>query len=186
MVNNWLGVMFQGKNNAAHKVKTTQVLSQQKLMLLQLENKKCITINVDPIKEVIKSQPLQQLRYHHPFIIGLASINNQSIPIIDISLAIGEKPLGNRENAHIVLTEYQNAKQGFIVAKVDRILDKKLEEIHSLPAKFNHEVHLFCKAMTMIHGQWIEIIDVAHILNDIYESPIDNQGNNIAPLTKTY
>jgi len=148
----------------------TQLVGQNRLELLlfRLGGDQVYGINVFKVKEVLQCPQLTVLPQSHRVVRGIAHIRGSTISMMDLSLAIGQSELENIDNSFVIITEYNNATQGFLVQSVERIINLNWEAIHPPPKGAGNEHYL--TAVTEIEGKLVEIIDVERILSEV--SPI--------------
>ncbi|TNC79893.1 MAG: chemotaxis protein CheW [Oleiphilus sp.] len=151
----------------------TQLVGQNRLELLlfRLQTKQIYGINVFKVKEVLQCPKLTLIPQRHPVIRGLAHIRGGTIPIMDMGLAIGQRPIPEEDiyNSFVIITEYNRKTQGFLVGGVERIVNLNWEEIHPPPKGAGKENYL--TAVTEIDKKLTEIIDVEKILAEV--APIE-------------
>lgn len=144
----------------------TQLVGQNRLELLlfRLRGRQIFGINVFKVKEVIQCPRLSSIPKSRSVVRGVASIRGETIPIIDLSLAIGMAPIPAEDLAtsFVIITEYNRRTQGFLVTAVDRIMNMNWEDILPPPKGSGKDVYL--TAVTKIDDKLIEIIDVEKIL----------------------
>jgi two-component system chemotaxis response regulator CheV len=104
---------------------------------------------------------------------GVAHIRGQTISVIDLSLAIGGRPTADIENCFVVISEFNRSVQGFLVSKVERIINMHWEAI--LPPPDGSGRAHYLTAVTNIDNELVEIIDVEKILAEI--SPPEEKIN---------
>jgi two-component system chemotaxis response regulator CheV len=139
------------------------------LLLFRLAGPQIYGINVFKVKEVLQCPSLTVLPRSHPVVIGVAHIRTGTIPIMDLGLATGSVSVGDPKQSFVIITEYNTATQGFLVAGVERIVNMNWEEIHPPPKGTGREHYL--TAVTEFEGKLIEIIDVEKILAEV--SPME-------------
>lgn len=151
----------------------TQLVGQNRLELLlfRLAGKQLYGINVFKVKEVLQCPPLNEIPKRNPVVRGVAHIRGGTISIMDMNLATGHGPLRNLQECFVIITEYNRSTQGFLVNKVERIVNMNWESIHPPPKGSGHENYL--TAVTEVEGQLVEIIDVEKILAEV--SPINEE-----------
>jgi len=135
------------------------------LLLFHLRGRQQFGINVFKIKEVIQCPPLTQLPEAHPVVRGVANMRGMTIPILDLGMALGRRPLENLEESFIIVSEFNRKVQGFLVRCVDRIINLNWEEIHPPPASAGKNTYL--TAVTRVDDAMIEIIDVEKVLSEV-------------------
>jgi len=151
----------------------TQLVGENRLELLmfRLLGTQRYGINVFKVKEVLQCPQLTILPKSHPVVRGVAHIRSGTIPIMDLSLAVGHGALTDLDNAFLIITEYNKSTQGFLVDGVERIINMNWGDIHPPPKGTGKDHYL--TAVTEVEGSMIEIIDVEKILAEV--SPQDEQ-----------
>ncbi len=144
----------------------TQLAGQNRLELLlfRLVGRLRFGINVFKVQEVIQCPPLTQIPNSHPSIRGVANMRGKTITVLDLSEAIGGRPIPDWKEKFIIVTEYNRQTQGFLVEAVDRIVNMNWEDIVP-PPKSARDSYL--TAVTRIDDELIEIIDVEKIMHEI-------------------
>lgn len=116
---------------------------------------------------------LTRLPQSHPHVVGVTHARGRTIPVIDLSAAIGLGPLQDRDNCNIIISEYNMTIQAFLVKSVDRIVNMNWDEI-SPPPKGAGRAH-YLTAITKMEDQLVEIIDVEKVLQEV--SPYSSRVN---------
>lgn len=145
----------------------TQLVGRNRLELLMftLGNGQEFAINVFKVQEVQRLPKLTILPNQHFAVVGVTHVRGLTIPVIDLGLAIGMKPISDISNSNIVITEYNMSVQAFIVKGVDRIVNMNWEDILPPPSSAGRD-H-FLTSITKVEGRLVEIIDVEKVLADI-------------------
>lgn len=134
------------------------------LLLFRLQGKQVYGINVFKVREVIHCPDLTKMPKSDPKVRGIANMRGKILPVIDLSMAIGGQLLGD-EGGFVVITEYNRTLQGFLVGSVDKIVNKKWEEV--LPPPRGTGKGSYMTAVTDVEGVMVEIIDVEKVLSEI-------------------
>ena len=139
------------------------------LLLFSINSTQLFAINVFKVKEVVKLPPLNAMPGSHPHIYGVANIRGISIPVIDLRSAIGFKPVPPDDDANMIITEYNRSVQGFLVGKVEHIINMTWSDIMPPPKTAGRNNYL--TAITRIEhqgkSQLVSIIDVEKVLAEI-------------------
>lgn len=145
----------------------TQLVGENRLELLmfRLEGPQVYAINVFKVQEVQRLPKLTKLPKSHEVVVGVTHCRGQTIPVMDLASAIGMPPLSDRSNANIIISEYNQTIQAFMVGSVDRIINLNWEEI-TPPPKGTGPNH-YLTAITNVQEQIVEIIDVEKVLSEI-------------------
>lgn len=148
----------------------TQMVGQNRLELLLfgLETEQIYGINVFKVREVLQCPSLTEVPRLTTAIKGMAHIRGETIPVLDLSEAIGRPALPKEElqRCFLIVAEYNKRTLAFLVRKVDRILNTHWDQIMAPPAEIGVENYL--TAVFEHDGKLIEILDVEQILADLY------------------
>lgn len=145
----------------------TQLVGQNRLELLlfKLRGRQRFGINVFKVREVLQCPPLTSMPKSNSYIRGVAHIRGQTISVIDLSMAVGGRPIENVKDSFIIIAEYNRSVQGFLVGGVERIVNMNWEKIMPPPSGAGRYSYL--TAVTEIENELVEILDVEKILNEI-------------------
>lgn len=138
------------------------------LLLFKLNSRQRFGINVFKVREVLQCPPLTSMPRLNKLVRGIAHIRGQTISVIDMSLAVGGKKIEELSTAFIIITEYNNSVQGFLVSSVERIINSIWQSIMPPPKGSGRASYL--SAVTNMDDELIEILDFEKILNEI--SPV--------------
>jgi two-component system chemotaxis response regulator CheV len=145
----------------------TNLVGQNRLELLmfRLNGRQVYAINVFKVQEVLTLPKLTLIPQRHPAVIGVVYLRGRSIPVIDLSAAIGLSPVRHGEESTIIVSEYNSTVQAFLVGEVDRIVNLNWDEIKPPPSGTGKYHYL--TAITQLDQAIIEIIDVEKVLSEI-------------------
>lgn len=147
----------------------TQLVGQNRLELLlfRLRGRQMYGINVFKVKEVLQCPKLSSIPKSRSVVRGVAHIRGETIPVIDLAMAIGHPGVPREElaNSFVIITEYNRKTQGFMVTGVDQIVNMNWEDILPPPKGAGNDVYL--TSVTKIDGKLVEIIDVEKILAEV-------------------
>lgn len=151
----------------------TQLVGQNRLELLlfRLNGRQRFGINVFKVREVLQCPPLTVMPKLNSCIRGVAHIRGQTISVIDLSMAMGKRPIADLSKCFIIISEYNRSIQGFLVHSVERIINMNWESILP-PPKGAGRIN-YMTAVTEVDGELVEILDVERILNEI--SPVSTE-----------
>jgi len=135
------------------------------LLIFTLNGGQKFGINVFKIQEVIQVPSLTRIPGGNPVVRGVAQLRGKDIPVMDMSMAIGEERLPDSENAFVIITEFNRSVQGFLVGGVDRIVNLFWKDINPPPE--GAESGGYVTALTEIDGEYVLIIDVEKILSEV-------------------
>ena len=151
----------------------TQLVGQNRLELLlfRLNGRQRFGINVFKVREVLQCPPLTVMPKLNSCIRGVAHIRGQTISVIDLSMAVGKRPIEDLSKCFIIISEYNRSIQGFLVHSVERIINMNWESVLP-PPKGAGRIN-YMTAVTEVDGELVEILDVERILNEI--SPVSTE-----------
>lgn len=148
----------------------TQMVGQNRLELLLfgLETDQAYGINVFKVREVLQCPELTEVPRQTTAIKGMAHIRGETIPVLDLSEAIGrtQVPKEQQQACFLIVAEYNKRTLAFLVRRVDRILNTHWDQIMAPPAEIGVENYL--TAVFEHENKLIEILDVEQILADLY------------------
>ncbi len=145
----------------------TQLVGENRLEILmfRLSGRQLFAINVFKVQEVLHLPKLTLIPQRNPVVCGVVNLRGQTLPVIDLSQAIGMRPLTPNDKSTIIVTEYNRSVQAFLVGGVDRILNLNWESILPPPGGAGRAHYL--TAITKVDDQIVEIIDVEKVLSEI-------------------
>ncbi|MCZ2721188.1 chemotaxis protein CheV [Marinomonas sp. 15G1-11] len=145
----------------------TQLVGENRLELLlfRLNGKQIYGINVFKVKEVLQCPKLTTMPHSSPVVRGVAHIRGGTIPILDLGLATGDRPIENINECFVIITEYNRRIQGFLVKGVERIVNMNWSDIQPPPKGLLHDNYL--TAVCQVDKHMVEIIDVEQILSEV-------------------
>lgn len=135
------------------------------LLMFKLHSDQLFAINVFKVQEVLRLPKLTSLPGHHPYIVGVAHLRGQTVPVINLAQAVGMPPLEPTAESNLIVTEYNSTIQAFLVGGVDRIVNLNWEDIMPPPRTTGRQHYL--TAITRLDERIIEIIDVEKVLAEI-------------------
>jgi len=145
----------------------TQLVGANRLELLmfRLAGRQLFAINVFKVQEVVPLPALTLMPHRHPHVCGVVNLRGKTLPVIDLSRAIGMRPVVPGPDSTIIVTEYNRSIQAFLVGGVDRIVNLNWEEILPPPGSAGRQHYL--TAISKVDEQLVEIIDVEKVLAEI-------------------
>jgi two-component system, chemotaxis family, chemotaxis protein CheV len=145
----------------------TQLVGENRLELLlfRLNGKQVYGINVFKVKEVLQCPKLTTMPHSSPVVRGVAHIRGGTIPILDLGLATGDRPIENISQCFVIITEYNRRIQGFLVKGVERIVNMNWSDIQPPPKGLSNDNYL--TAVCQVDKEMVEIIDVEQILSEV-------------------
>lgn len=142
--------------------------NQMELLMFQLGTEEIYGINVFKIREVMKLPPVTKIPDSDPRILGLVNLRGENVALVDLKQAVGLGPL-DPEGAKLIITEYNDNKQGFLVSGVDRIIRMSWEHIKIPPLMVQSSQRGAVTAVTKLEdGRMVLILDVEKVLFELH------------------
>jgi len=135
------------------------------LLLFRLDGKQLFGINVFKVQEVIQCPVLTHIPDSHNVVRGIANMRGRMVTVMDLGKAIGGRGVANPQDNFVVVAEYNQYVQGFLVGGVDRIVNMNWEEILPPPKGIGDDNYL--TAVCKVDGELVEIIDVEKVLAEV-------------------
>ncbi|WP_447968326.1 chemotaxis protein [Nitrospira sp. M1] len=153
--------------------------NKMELLMFDLGTDEIYGINVFKIREVMKVQPMTKIPDSDSRILGIVNLRGENIALVDLKQAIGLGVL-EHEGAKLIITEYNDQKQGFLVAGVDRIIRMSWERIHTPPPMVHSSRQGSVTAVTKLDdGRMVLILDVEKILIELHPTLYDDMYASI-------
>lgn len=133
------------------------------LLLFRLNGTQLYGINVFKVQEVMEQPEMTQIPQSHAVVKGVAHLRGKTIPVLDLSMAIGAGPL--KEDGFLIVSEYNLVVQGFLVGAVDRIVNLTWSDIKPPPKGVGDDHYL--TAVSELDGELIEVIDVEKVMKEV-------------------
>lgn len=153
--------------------------SQLEMLMFRLQSKQRFGINVYKVREVLQCPSLTIVPGSARVLKGVITLRGITIPVIDLSLAVGMEPITDTQTAYIIVAEFNRAVQGFLVAAVERIVHVEWENVSSPPRTSGLDNYL--TGVTSIDDDLVQILDVEKVFADVHSNvaEADGRGNTV-------
>lgn len=157
----------------------------QGLLIFNLTATQTFALGTLKVREIVPYQPLTVLPHSHHAVVGSASIRGITMPVIDIASAVNYRPLqpDEIEHCHIIVTDCLRQKIGFLVRGIDRIVEAKWQDILPPPSSVGR--HAFVAGLTEIEGKLVQLLDLEHVVADIFPLAYDECHATISDTEQT-
>lgn len=135
------------------------------MLMFRLRGRQRFGINVFKVREVIPAVDLTEMPGASQQIKGIAHLRGESVPVIDMDLAMGGAGLDVEDNLFIIVTEYNRHVQGFLVGGVERIVNLNWEDVMQPPSGTGRAHYL--TAVTRVEDELVQIIDVEKVFAEV-------------------
>ncbi|MDT7041877.1 chemotaxis protein [Candidatus Nitronereus thalassa] len=160
--------------------------NKMELLMFSLGTEEIYGINVFKIREVMKIPAITKIPDSDSRILGVVNLRGENIPLVDLRQSIGLGPL-DKEGAKLIITEYNDNKQGFLVASVDRIIRMSWDRVNVPPPMIRTSRQGAVTAVTKLDDdRMVLILDVEKVLAEISPRSDDETyaGIEATPATK--
>ncbi|RMQ44539.1 Response regulator receiver:CheW-like protein [Pseudomonas cichorii] len=147
------------------------------LLLFTLRSGKLMAINLLKVSEIIPCPPLTHLPESHPHVKGVATLRGASLSVIDLSRAIGERPLADPDGGCLIVTDVSRSKQGLHVQAVSKIVHCLTTDIR--PPPFGSSGRSFITGVTQVDGVLVQVLDIEKVIHGIAPAQIVVQPNEL-------
>lgn len=148
--------------------------SQLEMLMFRLQTKQRFGINVYKVREVLQCPSLTIVPGSARVLKGVITLRGVTIPVIDLSLAVGMEPITDTQTAYVIVAEFNRAVQGFLVAAVERIVHVEWANVASPPRTSGLDNYL--TGVTSIDDDLVQILDVEKVFADVHSSAADADG----------
>lgn len=159
------------------KAKPTQNKAQhtQKLLLFTLAGTQTFAIGTLKIREIIPYVKLTKMPQDHPSVLGATTVRGTTIPVIDMAGAVGYPPMTDEEikRGSIIITDCQRKEIGFLVRRIEKIVDTDWRHVERPPAMLGKKA--FLTGLFTTENQTIQLLDVELVLSLIYPEPLEKR-----------
>lgn len=146
----------------------------QGLLLFKLSQLQSFALGTLKIQEIVPYQSLTQLPNSPDNVIGTTSIRGQTLNIIDMAAAVGYPPIDEeeRDQCVIIITDCSRMHVGFLVRKIERIIECNWKNIEPPPSSLGHKTYI--TGITNFEKKLIQLLDVELLLSEIFPDDDDN------------
>lgn len=158
----------------------TQLVGENRLEILmfRLNGRQLFAINVFKVQEVLHMPKLTLMPNRHRCVCGVINLRGKTLPVIDLSQAVGMRPIVANAQSTIIVTEYNRSVQAFLVGGVERIINLNWEAVLPPPGGAGRQHYL--TAITKVEEQLVEIIDVEMVLAEIVPYSAKISGDRLS------
>ena len=149
--------------------KTISKASQsQGMLMFKLSLTQSFAIGTLKVREIVPFQPMTQLPYSHHHVIGTVTIRDLTVPVIDMSAAVGFRPISSQEyqSCVLIVTDCLRTVVAFLVRSIDKIIECDWRSIESPPSSVGQNV--FVTGITRYEDRIVQMLDVELLLSKIY------------------
>ncbi|MBF0187673.1 MAG: chemotaxis protein CheV [Magnetococcales bacterium] len=140
--------------------------NEMEMLTFFLTDNQLYGINVFKIVEILECpEKITSIPHSHAAMVGTMDFRGKSVPLIDLSYAMGLTGTNLEELSYVLICEYSTTVQGFLITQPNMLLHKRWDEIHS--PKGNAYESGYLTAITYHKDDPIQILDVEKLLSEI-------------------
>lgn len=138
----------------------------------QIENDTRFGINVFKVRELMTVPLLIKIPEANPSLVGMANIRGKAVPVIDLNHFCGYE--SSPDSNILIVTEFNNSTQGFMVSEVDDIIQLAWSQIVEPNDLVSNSHDNMLTAMSKLEDDRILLlIDVEKIIAEVLATDID-------------
>lgn len=140
----------------------------QGMLVFKLTLQQHFAIGTLKVREIVPYMPTTKIPYSHHHVIGTVTIRDLTVPVIDMSAAVGFRPIAPEEyqSCYLIVTDCLRTVVAFMVRSIEKIIDCDWKAIESPPASSGKNV--FVTGITRYEDKMVQLLDVELLLSKIY------------------
>lgn len=138
---------------------------QEKLVTFQLAGQ-VYGLEINSVREIIRLQPVMQVPESPPFVAGVISLRQKTIPVIDLRLRFGFPVTGEDASSRIVIMDIDGLLVGVKVDAVLEVLRMEQADIEPVPPIAMGIDADFLKGIGRWRDKLVLLLDGARLLRD--------------------
>jgi len=139
--------------------------NKMELLLFRIGSPETYGINVFKVKEVIQTVPITHAPSMPDFVVGMASLRGELVPVVDL---IGYCGFKHPETPTVmIITEFSRTTQAFLVESVETIVRIDWGDIHQPPEQLMSGKSKLTGVTRLADGRLASILDVEQVLHSI-------------------
>ena len=145
----------------------------QGLLLFKLTQLQNFALGTLKIQEIVPYQPLTPIPKSAPNVLGAVHLRGKTISVIDMAAAVGYAPISEeeRDSAVILITDCSRMTVGFLVRKIERIIDCDWKNIDPPPSRLGNKTYI--TGITRFEDNLIQLLDIELLLAQIVPDDSD-------------
>lgn len=123
-------------------------------------------IEISTVKEIIGMQKITQMPQQPDYVNGVINLRGKIIPTIDVRTRFGKQKAEYDERTCIVVVDVKEMMLGFIVDRVDEVIEISEDNISS-PPKFNNDFKgRYVKGIAKVEERIIILLESSLLLSE--------------------
>jgi two-component system chemotaxis response regulator CheV len=152
----------------------------QGLLLFWLTPTQRFALGTFKIKEIVPFAPIRAMPESAPAVLGAANVRGVTLPVVDLAAAMGGKALtaSEQQEGFIIVSDCQRKLVGFLVRKLDRIVQVQGSDIEPPPGQVGR--HAFLTGVTRVDDELVQLVDVERIFAEFDRTPSPAPGDELS------
>ncbi|MGP8306009.1 chemotaxis protein [Vibrio sp. YIC-376] len=140
----------------------------QGMLVFKLTLQQHFAIGTLKVREIVPYMPTTKIPYSHHHVIGTVTIRDLTVPVIDMSAAVGFRPISKEEyqNCYLIVTDCLRTVVAFMVRSIEKIIDCDWKTIESPPVSAGKNI--FVTGIFRYEDKMVQMLDVELLLSKIY------------------
>lgn len=156
----------------------TKAQHSQGLLLFRLHDGRQFALGTLKIRELVPYKPVTPMMNSQSSVLGATTVREHTLPVVDMAqtIGIGGIPADQLAGSTIIVTDCQRKVVGFLVSRIDRIIETNWRAIKSPDKVLGSNV--FITGTVEVDDKLVQLMDVELLLERIY--PLDDQGARVS------
>jgi len=132
-------------------------------------DREIFAVPVDTVREILDMRPVSRLPHAPPFMMGMIDVRGQAVPIIDLRIKLGMKPVPPDEMTRILVLDIplngKSRAMGLVADRVFEVADldeRTMETPPEVGTRWNSD---YIQAVGRRNGAFVIIFDLAHLFS---------------------
>lgn len=138
------------------------------ILLFSLGGDEIFGINVFKIKEVTSCPKITRMPNMRPGVVGVFSLRGNVLPALDLGTFAGLGDIGVGVGRSMIVTEYNQSAQGFIVQSIDRIIRVDWDQVKAPKSILSSGQSMITALTELPDGKLVSILDVEQVLFEAF------------------
>lgn len=135
-------------------------------LLLFYIGEECYGIDILKVKEVIPCPRMTTVPHSHAAVSGVFQLRGAPLTVVDLMQAIDKgEGMPDANGGSVIVTEYRDSRQGFLVSRVDRIIYCGRGDFHHSPPGAG-DAH-YIEKVARVDEALIQVLDMEKILAQV-------------------
>lgn len=138
------------------------------ILLFSLGGDEVFGINVFKIKEVTSCPKITRMPNMRLGVVGVFSLRGNVLPALDLGTFAGLGDIGVGAGRSMIVTEYNQSAQGFIVQSIDRIIRVDWDQVKAPKSILSSGQSMITALTELPDGKLVSILDVEQVLFEAF------------------